>query len=152
AAAPRRTRPACPTWRESLMLLDWEGEAPGEVDLPDGPGGNPSSRIPPTTVPRKSCQNTGVQSPGMEHESRPTHVVVLGSTGSIGRSALSVIEHDGGTRLRAWGLSGHTRCKELASQAVAHRPRFVAVTEPDTARRMEQELRGTGIEVLCGLD
>jgi 1-deoxy-D-xylulose-5-phosphate reductoisomerase len=88
----------------------------------------------------------------MEHDGPPTHVVVLGSTGSIGRSALSVIEHDGGAKLRAWGLSGHTRWKELASQALAHRPRFVAVSEPDVARRMEQELHGTGIEVLGGLD
>jgi 1-deoxy-D-xylulose-5-phosphate reductoisomerase len=88
----------------------------------------------------------------MEHAGPPTHVVVLGSTGSIGRSALSVIEHDGGARLRAWGLSGHTRWKELASQALARRPRFVAVTEPEAARWMERELRGTGIEVLCGLD
>jgi 1-deoxy-D-xylulose-5-phosphate reductoisomerase len=88
----------------------------------------------------------------MEHECPPTHVVILGSTGSIGRSALSVIEHDGRSRLRAWGLSGHTRCKELASQALAHRPRFAAVTEAEAARRMQHELRGTGIEVLCGLD
>ncbi|MBV8557525.1 MAG: 1-deoxy-D-xylulose-5-phosphate reductoisomerase, partial [Planctomycetaceae bacterium] len=42
--------------------------------------------------------------------------------------------------------------KELASQALAHRPRFVAVTEPEVARGMERELRGTGIEVVCGLD
>jgi 1-deoxy-D-xylulose-5-phosphate reductoisomerase len=88
----------------------------------------------------------------MERMDSPTRVVVLGSTGSIGRSALSVIEHDGGARLRAWGLSGHTRWKELASQALAHRPRFVVVTEPDVARGMERELRGTGIEVLSGLD
>jgi 1-deoxy-D-xylulose-5-phosphate reductoisomerase len=88
----------------------------------------------------------------MEHAGPSTHVVVLGSTGSIGRSALSVIEHDGGARLRVWGLSGHTRWKELAAQALAHRPRFIAVTEPDVARRMEHELRGTGIEVLGGLD
>ena len=81
----------------------------------------------------------------MERTAPPTHVVILGSTGSIGRSALSVIEHDGGARLRAWGLSGHTRWEELAAQAVAHRPRFVAVTEPDLVRRMEQELRGTGV-------
>ena len=33
------------------------------------------------------------------------NVVILGSTGSVGRSALSVIEHDGGARLRACGLS-----------------------------------------------
>jgi 1-deoxy-D-xylulose-5-phosphate reductoisomerase len=88
----------------------------------------------------------------MERMNSPTRVVVLGATGSIGRSALNVIEHDGGARLRAWGLSGHTRWKELASQALAHQPRFVAVTEPDVARGMERELRGAGIEVLSGLD
>ncbi len=88
----------------------------------------------------------------MERMDSPTRVVVLGSTGSIGRSALDVIEHDGGARLKAWGLSGHTRWKELAAQALAHRPRFVAVSEPDVAHRMEPELRGTGIEVVCGLD
>jgi 1-deoxy-D-xylulose-5-phosphate reductoisomerase len=88
----------------------------------------------------------------MEHAGPLTHVVILGSTGSIGRSALSVIEHDGGARLKAWGLSGHSRWEELAAQAVAHRPRFVSVTEPDLVRRMESELRGTGVEVLGGLD
>ncbi|MBV8381503.1 MAG: hypothetical protein JOZ63_02785, partial [Planctomycetaceae bacterium] len=37
-----------------------------------------------------------------------TSVVILGSTGSIGQSALSVIAHDGGARLRARGLSAHS--------------------------------------------
>ena len=37
------------------------------------------------------------------------NVVILGSTGSVGRSALSVVEHDGGARLRAFGLSAHSR-------------------------------------------
>src|SRR5438270_1254464 len=81
-----------------------------------------------------------------------TRVVILGSTGSIGRSALSVIEHDGGARLRTWGLSAHARWRDLAAQAVAHRPRFVALTDPELARPMERELRGTGVEVLAGLD
>ncbi len=81
-----------------------------------------------------------------------THVVVLGSTGSIGRSALSVIEHDGGVRLKAWGLSAHSRWQDLAAQAVAHRPRFIAVTDPKLVRPMEQELRGLGVQVLAGLD
>ena len=31
----------------------------------------------------------------MERSDSLTHVVILGSTGSIGRSAMSVIEHDG---------------------------------------------------------
>ena len=88
----------------------------------------------------------------MERIDSLTRVVVLGSTGSIGRSALSVIGHDGGARLRAWGLSAHTRWQELAAQAVEHRPRFVAVADPNLAGPMEQALRGTGVQVLAGLD
>jgi 1-deoxy-D-xylulose-5-phosphate reductoisomerase len=88
----------------------------------------------------------------MERSDSLTHVVILGSTGSIGRSAMSVIEHDGGARLKAWGLSAHARWKMMAEQAVAHRPRFVALTDPELAPLAESELRGTGIEVLAGLD
>jgi 1-deoxy-D-xylulose-5-phosphate reductoisomerase len=81
-----------------------------------------------------------------------TRVVILGSTGSIGRSALSVIEHDGGVRLRAWGLSAHTRWRELAAQAAAHRPRAVAVTDPELSRPLQRALRGSGVQVWAGLD
>ncbi len=88
----------------------------------------------------------------MERIDSLTHVVILGSTGSIGRSALSVIEHDGGARLKAWGLSAHSRWQDLASQAVAHRPRFIVVTDPKLVRPVEQELRGLGVQVLAGLD
>src|SRR5271156_2907589 len=88
----------------------------------------------------------------MERIDSITRVVILGSTGSIGRSALSVIGHDGGARLKAWGLSAHTRWQDLAAQAVEHRPRFIAVTDPNLARPMEQELRGTGVQILAGLD
>ena len=88
----------------------------------------------------------------MERSDSLTHVVILGSTGSIGRSAMSVIEHDGGARLKTWGLSAHARWKMMAEQAVAHRPRFVALADPELAHLAESELRGTGIEVLAGLD
>ena len=82
----------------------------------------------------------------------PTNVVVLGSTGSIGRSALGVIGHDGGARLRAWGLSGHTRWKELAAQALEYRPRFVAVTDPEAADRLEPACAGPASRSSRGLD
>ena len=49
----------------------------------------------------------------------PHNVVILGSTGSIGRSALSVVAHDGGARLKAWGLSAHSRWGPLVEQARA---------------------------------
>jgi 1-deoxy-D-xylulose-5-phosphate reductoisomerase len=88
----------------------------------------------------------------MERHGSLTHVVILGSTGSIGRSAISVIEHDGGAGLMMWGLSAHSRWQELADQAIAHHPRFVAVTDSKLAPSLDWALRGTGIEVLQGLD
>jgi 1-deoxy-D-xylulose-5-phosphate reductoisomerase len=88
----------------------------------------------------------------MERSDSPTRVVILGSTGSIGRSAMSVIEHDGGARLKAWGLCAHARWKAMAEQARAHRPRFVALADPELVSLVENELRGTGVEVLAGLD
>jgi 1-deoxy-D-xylulose-5-phosphate reductoisomerase len=88
----------------------------------------------------------------MERVDSLTHVVILGSTGSIGRSGLSVIEHDGGVRLRAWGLSAHTHWQVLADQALTHRPRFIALTDPERVHRIECELRGTGVQVLAGRD
>ena len=80
----------------------------------------------------------------------PQNVVILGSTGSVGRSALSVIEHDGGARLRALGLAAHSSGKLLVEQAEAFRPRFVAMTEPGAFAEVEGRLRGSGVEVLSG--
>jgi 1-deoxy-D-xylulose-5-phosphate reductoisomerase len=40
----------------------------------------------------------------------------------------------------------------VAEQAVAHRPRFVALADPELAPRLDSELRGTRVEVLAGLD
>ncbi|MGO9470377.1 MAG: 1-deoxy-D-xylulose-5-phosphate reductoisomerase [Isosphaeraceae bacterium] len=88
----------------------------------------------------------------MEHRDLTSRVVVLGSTGSIGCSALSVIEGDLGRRLTAWGLSAHCRWQALADQARRLRPRFAAVTDNDFASQLEQELKGTGVEVLKGPD
>src|SRR5262249_60454182 len=45
-----------------------------------------------------------------------------------------------------------TRWRDLAAQAAAHRPRYVAATDPEQARPLERALRGTGVEVLAGLD
>jgi 1-deoxy-D-xylulose-5-phosphate reductoisomerase len=87
----------------------------------------------------------------MEQADPLTRVVILGSTGSIGHSAMSVIEHDQGARLKAWGLSAQSRWKVMAEQAIEHQPRFVAVAEPKVAPLLEAELRGTGVEVLAGL-
>jgi 1-deoxy-D-xylulose-5-phosphate reductoisomerase len=62
------------------------------------------------------------------------HVALLGSTGSIGRSTLEVIAASGG-RLRAVGLTAHTRLEELERQAQQFQPRWVVATCPETVAR-----------------
>jgi len=82
----------------------------------------------------------------------PEQIVILGSTGSVGRSGLGVIEHDGGTRLLALGLSAHSQATVLVEQALKFRPRFVAVTSEDSLAEVALGLRGSGTEVLKGRD
>ena len=81
----------------------------------------------------------------------PTNVAVLGSTGSVGRSALDVIGHDG-ARLRAWGLAARSSWERLVEQAKTHKPRYVAATDPDAASRLKAELYGSGVDVVSGQD
>jgi 1-deoxy-D-xylulose-5-phosphate reductoisomerase len=85
-------------------------------------------------------------------ETHPRNVVILGSTGSIGRSALSVIEHDAGARLRAFGLSAHGSWERLVEQAHSFRPRYITLTDPALVSAVNGHLKGSGTEVLSGLD
>jgi 1-deoxy-D-xylulose-5-phosphate reductoisomerase len=88
----------------------------------------------------------------MEPGDSLTRVVILGSTGSIGRNTLSVIEHDRGG-LVAWGLSAHRSWRTLIEQASITRPlRFLTVTEPEAAVEVRKALRYLDVEVLEGRD
>jgi 1-deoxy-D-xylulose-5-phosphate reductoisomerase len=88
----------------------------------------------------------------MQPGESPKRVVILGSTGSIGQNGLSVIDHDGGSLLATWGLSGHRSGSVLVDQARRYRPRFVAVTDPDSAGLVRHELADCDLEVLSGVD
>ena len=77
-------------------------------------------------------------------------VVVLGSTGSVGRSALSVIDHDEGRRLRAWGLGARSSWESLVEQAKRYRPRYIALADHAAAASINGEFHGSGVEVLSG--
>lgn len=81
---------------------------------------------------------------------RTQNVAILGSTGSIGRSTLDVIDRAAGGMLRTYGLAAGSSCKALTEQARSHRPRYVAVADPAAARRVAEGLSGTGVEVLAG--
>ncbi len=81
----------------------------------------------------------------------PRRVVVLGSTGSIGTSALDVIAHLP-TRLQTAGLSAHSSWPALFEQANRHRPARVVVTDPSAARELDRSRLDRGIELLTGPD
>lgn len=70
---------------------------------------------------------------------RPRRVVILGSTGSIGRNALAVLEASSGG-LVAVGLACARQVELLARQALRHRPEFLAVLDARAAADLKQLL------------
>jgi 1-deoxy-D-xylulose-5-phosphate reductoisomerase len=80
-----------------------------------------------------------------------TNVAVLGSTGSIGRSALDVIAASEG-RLRAIALTAHSRAAALESQAGQASPRWLALTDKEAAARHDWSKLHPGMELVVGPD
>ena len=80
---------------------------------------------------------------------RPTNVVVLGSTGSIGRNTLEVIAASQGS-LRAVALSAHSNTPLLCQQAEKYHPRWVVVTNLEAAGRQDWSCLPEGTELLAG--
>jgi 1-deoxy-D-xylulose-5-phosphate reductoisomerase len=79
-------------------------------------------------------------------------IAIIGSTGSIGRSTLSVVEHLS-DRFSVFALTANSTVDRLAEQVAAFKPRVVGVTDPsrvDEFRRKCQE-QGTRVpEVVTG--
>jgi 1-deoxy-D-xylulose-5-phosphate reductoisomerase len=80
---------------------------------------------------------------------RVTNIAVLGSTGSIGRSAMEVIEASAG-RLRAVALVACTNTALLERQAASARPRWIVVTDPAAAAAHDFSAIRPAVEVLVG--
>lgn len=73
----------------------------------------------------------------------PQRIVILGSTGSIGRSTLDVVDRHPG-RFEVAGLAAGRRVERLAEQVRRYRPRAVGVADAAAAahlRRLCPELR-----------
>ncbi len=79
------------------------------------------------------------------------NVVVLGSTGSVGKSALEVIEAFP-DQFRVTGLMANSSVEHLAAQAKKHRPSTVAAADDRALPRLIELLAGENIRVLSRED
>src|SRR6059036_1043755 len=76
------------------------------------------------------------------------NVVLLGSNGSIGTSAIKVAE-DLPDRIRLIGLAAGGNAELLAKQTLKHRPEAISINDPAKARALEAML-GTATRVYSG--
>jgi 1-deoxy-D-xylulose-5-phosphate reductoisomerase len=76
------------------------------------------------------------------------NVVVLGSTGSIGRNAVSVLS-DFTDRFSVFGLSSNINIGLLREQIKRFKPKKVVITDEESFRSFKEE---NGIEILLGLE
>jgi 1-deoxy-D-xylulose-5-phosphate reductoisomerase len=92
-----------------------------------------------------------IQLPTALDSARKRRIVVLGSTGSIGTSCLDVIANLS-NRLSATGLSAHTGWQTLFSQAEAHQPRWIAITDDETFENLDKRNLPESVQLLRGED
>ena len=78
-------------------------------------------------------------------------IAILGSTGSIGKNALRVIDSLG-AGYEVVALSAHSSVELLAEQARRCKPRFVAITNADYFEQLRDLLGDLDVEVLAGPD
>jgi 1-deoxy-D-xylulose-5-phosphate reductoisomerase len=79
------------------------------------------------------------------------NIVILGSTGSIGRSALSVVEEHQ-SEFKVLGLTGHSNSKLLLEQVEKFRPEVVASASPETAEALRKQGIASVLEGPEGLE
>lgn len=78
-------------------------------------------------------------------------IAILGSTGSIGKNALRVIDSLG-PQYEVVALSAHRSVELLAEQARRYKPEFVAITNSDYAEQLRELLSDLDVEILAGPD
>jgi len=83
--------------------------------------------------------------------SRVRRISILGSTGSIGINTLDIISRQPGV-FEVAALAARSDWETIARQAKLVKPAFVALFEEKSASRARELLKGTGIEVLDGVD
>lgn len=86
----------------------------------------------------------------MRIESEIKRLALFGSTGSIGRQTLEVLDACGGWSIEA--LSAHSNWQSLAQQALKWHPKIVTIADDNAYLPLKDALKGSSIEVLAGVD
>lgn len=89
---------------------------------------------------------------GERNPLKQRHLVLLGSTGSIGKSTLDVCRNLGPEAIAVRGLAAGSNWELLARQAREHRVKQVALFDERHRARLEDALAGSGVEVFTGPD
>lgn len=80
------------------------------------------------------------------------HIAILGSTGSIGKNALSVVETHP-AEFNVVGLAANRDVDTLAAQIRTHRPKVAALNEPAAAAQLRERISDINCtEVLAGTE
>ena len=79
------------------------------------------------------------------------NIVILGATGSIGQSTLSVIEHNP-DKYRAFALVGGKNAETMLEKCIKFRPHFAALNDETAAKQLREKLTALSCptEVLSG--
>lgn len=78
-------------------------------------------------------------------------LVILGSTGSIGRNALEVVAAHP-ERFRVVALAAKANVERMTEQALRFQPEVVAMADADAAKKLLERLNGRNIRVLEGME
>lgn len=79
------------------------------------------------------------------------NIVILGSTGSIGRQALEVVSWHAAD-LQVQGIAAHRNIDLLEQQAKIYNVPYVAVGDQKAASELKQRLGGSDTRCLSGVD
>jgi 1-deoxy-D-xylulose-5-phosphate reductoisomerase len=83
----------------------------------------------------------------------PQQLTILGSTGSVGKTALAVVDANP-QHFSVLALAAGSQVPELLQQCLQYHPRYVALFDPQAAQQLQQQLREKreNTEVLAGAD
>ncbi len=79
------------------------------------------------------------------------HIAILGSTGSIGKQTLNIVDQNK-DELKVVALAAGSNINELEHQARKYRPSIVAVWDQEKAADLKQRLSDIEVDVYSGMD